>query len=54
MWTWVVVLHYPDWYAINGQFDTEEEAEHHLRVLVKNKATGFIYGTIERRAYANQ
>lgn len=54
MWTWVVLLHYAfSGVAVNGRFETEEEAEHHLRVLVTDKATGFIYGTIERRAYAD-
>lgn len=57
MWKWVIFLHYyqePSKVKQSKEYDTEQEAEHALYNLVKDNATGFVYGTIERRAYVNQ
>lgn len=56
MWKWVIFLHYreePTKVKHGKEYDTEKEAENALYNLVKDNATSFVYGTIERRAYAN-
>lgn len=56
MWKWVIFLHYyqePSKVKQSKEYDTEQEAENALYNLVKDNATSFVYGTIERRAYVN-